>query len=170
MKLSESTSIFTTIRNLKNSKSGNINSLKVGDNVYVGESVPDGFFASLSALKSPDMTKIHSTPQYQSTLSDFQHILKISRSGDKIPAITPKISTEVLLSLKNSVNAYYSVTASHFTNAGKSWLVLNKVESILIDCKLCNNVQLKTAQLSCLGADLGSSVVSAIGQADDTVL
>ena len=36
--------------------------------------------------------------------------------------------------------------------------------------KLCNNVQLSTAQKSGLGLDLGSVLVSAIGQADDTVL
>ena len=36
--------------------------------------------------------------------------------------------------------------------------------------KLCNNVQLSTAQKSGLGLNIGSVVVSAIGQADDTVL
>ena len=36
--------------------------------------------------------------------------------------------------------------------------------------KLCNNVQLSTAQKSELGVDIGSGVVSAIGQADDTAL
>ena len=36
--------------------------------------------------------------------------------------------------------------------------------------KLCNNNQLTTAQLSGLGVDCGAATVSAIGQADDTVL
>ena len=36
--------------------------------------------------------------------------------------------------------------------------------------KLYNNEQLETAQASCLGVDLGSSVVSEIGQADDVLL
>ena len=36
--------------------------------------------------------------------------------------------------------------------------------------KLYNNEQLKNAQASGLGVDLGSTVVSAIGQADDVVL
>ena len=36
--------------------------------------------------------------------------------------------------------------------------------------KLCNNVQLSTAQDSGLGVDMGSVVVSSIGQADDTAL
>ena len=34
--------------------------------------------------------------------------------------------------------------------------------------KLCNNVQLTTAQLSGLGVHLGDIIVSSIGQADDT--
>ena len=36
--------------------------------------------------------------------------------------------------------------------------------------KLYNNSQLKNAQASCLGVDIGSSIVSAIGQADDVML
>ena len=36
--------------------------------------------------------------------------------------------------------------------------------------KLYNNEQLETAQATCLGVDLGSSVVSAVGQADDVLL
>ena len=36
--------------------------------------------------------------------------------------------------------------------------------------KLYNNEQLKSAQESELGVDIGSSVVSAIGQADDVML
>ena len=36
--------------------------------------------------------------------------------------------------------------------------------------KLCNNVQLSTAQSSSLGADIGSNLLSSIGLADDTVL
>ena len=66
------------------------------------------------------MSTIHSTPQFQSTLTDYQHILKICRSGDPIPDISPKSSTEILISLKSSVNDFYSITASHFVNAGRS--------------------------------------------------
>ena len=36
--------------------------------------------------------------------------------------------------------------------------------------KLCNNVQLSTAQSSGLGVNIGSGILSSIGQADDTVL
>ena len=111
---------FSSIRKIKKSNISKINSLHVGDKVFVGNSVPDGFYASLSALKAPDMSTIHSSPQYHNTLADFQHVLKICRSGDPIPDISPKTSTEILLSLRKNVNDFYSITASHFINAGRS--------------------------------------------------
>ena len=112
--------IHSAIKSLRNSNTSKIHTLHVGDNAYVGSAVPDGFFDSLSSPKSPDLTAIHSTSQYQSTLSDFQHILKICRSGEPIPDISPKTSTEILLSLKANVNDFYSITANHFINAGRS--------------------------------------------------
>ena len=113
--------IHNVIKGFKNSSSSNkIHTLQVGDASYVGSSVPDGFFASLSSLKSPDLSSIHSTPQYQSTLSDYEHILKICRSGNPIPDISPKSSTEILISMKANVNDFYSITANHFINAGRS--------------------------------------------------
>ena len=112
--------IHATIKGFKNSTSTKIHTLHVGNKDYVGSAVPDGFFASLSSLKSPDLQGIHSTPQYQSTLSDFQHILKICGSGDPIPDISPKTSTQILISLKADVNDFYSITANHFMNAGRS--------------------------------------------------
>ena len=36
--------------------------------------------------------------------------------------------------------------------------------------KMCNNVQLSTAQASGLGVDMGSHIISCIGQADDIAL
>ena len=113
--------VHKAIKGLKNStSSSNIHTLNVGPTSYVGSAVPDGFFASLSSLKSPDLSTIHSTSQYQSTLSDYQHILKICRSGNPIPDISPRASTEILINLKAEVNDFYSITANHFVNAGRS--------------------------------------------------
>ena len=61
---------FSKVKSLKNSNSSKIHTLKVGNETFEGDDVPDGFFASLSSLKAPDMSYIHSTPQYQSTLAD----------------------------------------------------------------------------------------------------
>ena len=112
--------IQKSINSLRNSSSSKIHTLHVGDATYVGQAVPDGFYDSLSSLKAPDLSTIHSTSHYQSTLSDFKHILKICRSGDPIPEISPKTSTEILFSLRQNVNDFYSITANHFVNAGHS--------------------------------------------------
>ena len=113
-------SVHRAIRGFKSQASSKIHSLVVGDKVYQGAEVPDGFYDSLSSLKAPDMTPIHSSPEYQDTLADFENVLKICRSGNKIPDISTKQSTEILLSLKKDVNDLFSITASHFINAGIS--------------------------------------------------
>ena len=118
--LNNPAAIHKVIKDSRNPSSNKIHTLHVGDSAYVGNAVPDGFFASLSNLKSPDLSSIHSSQHYQSTLSDFHHILKICRSGNPIPDISPKTSTEILLSLKADVNDFYSITANHFMNAGPS--------------------------------------------------
>ena len=46
---------FSMIKGLKNSTSTKIGKLHVGDTAYEDNSVPDGFFSSLSTLKAPDM-------------------------------------------------------------------------------------------------------------------
>ena len=111
--------VFSSIKGIKNS-STTISTLKVADSTYEGSAVPDGFFASLSSLKAPDMDPITSSPHYQSTLGDYAHILKICRSGNPIPEISSKTSTEILLALKASVNDFYSITANHFIHAGRA--------------------------------------------------
>ena len=110
--------LFKSIKSLKSTSSTQIQKLKVGSKVYTGADVPNGFFDSLSALKAPDMSAVYSSSSYKSTLSDYQHIIKICRNGIKIPDISAKQSMELLLSLKPDVNDLYSITPKHFLNAG----------------------------------------------------
>ena len=106
------------IKSAKNDAASEIQNLKVNDKVYTGNNVPDGFYDSLSSLKAPNMSPIYSSPHFQETLLDYQNVLKIAREGSMIPPISPKHSTELLHSLKASVNDFYSITPSHFINAG----------------------------------------------------
>ena len=64
------------------------------------------------------MSPLYSSPAFQETLLDYYNVLKIAKEGEKIPPISPKGSTELLYSLKADVNDFYSITASHFINAG----------------------------------------------------
>ena len=110
--------LYKSIKKFKSSTSHQIQKLKVNDKVYFGSSVPDGFFDSLSALKAPNMSTIHNSHSYQSTLCDYEHILKICRAGLKIPEITPIQAMEILFNLRPDVNDLYSITARHYINAG----------------------------------------------------
>ena len=110
--------LYSFVKASKNKSSTKINSLKVGKKVYSGSSVPDGFFDSLSTLKSPDMTRIHSSPSYRAASSDFSTIRKICSAGLQIPTISSRDSTDILFKLKPDVNDLFSVTARHYVNAG----------------------------------------------------
>ena len=53
--------LFKAIKSSKCNTSSNIQTLHVGDKVYSGKDIPDGFYDSLSALKAPDMSRIFSS-------------------------------------------------------------------------------------------------------------
>ena len=120
LRSSNSGEIFRAVKSFKSVSSGKIHELKVKDKVYLGESVPDGFFDSLKSLKSPDMSVIHSSHHFQNTNSDFQNIMKICETSRDIPEISYQQATEILLSMRSEVNDYYSMTPNHFINAGKA--------------------------------------------------
>ena len=110
--------MFKSIKRVKSTNFTQIRKVNVGNKTFTGHLIPDGFYSSLSALKEPDMTTIHSSSSYQSTLSDYQHILKICSAGVKIPAILPAAAMELLYSLKPDVTDLHSITPRHYINAG----------------------------------------------------
>ena len=116
--LSNPSTAFRSIKSSKASASAAVQNLKVNGKVYSGEDVADGFYDSLSSLKSPDLSALHSSKHFQDTLMDYENVLRIARKGMKIPPLSPKHSTEILHTLRANVNDFYSITASHFINAG----------------------------------------------------
>ena len=109
-------------KSLKQSKTNSctkIQSLTVGSKVYTGESIPDGFYDSLLTLKTQS---IPSTPQLQSLFDDYDGIVELCTSGPEIPHISLKTSTDILSSMRPAVNDLYSITASHYINAGQEGL------------------------------------------------
>ena len=116
--LSNPSTAFRSIKSSKASASAELQNLKVNEKVYTGKDVSDGFYESLSSLKSPDLSALHSSKHFQDTLMDYENVLRIARDGMKIPPLSPKHSTEILHSLRANVNDFYSITASHFINAG----------------------------------------------------
>ena len=110
-------SLFSAIRSMKGNSAGEINKLKVSSKVYSGKTVPDGFYDSLSSLKSPDMTSIHDSLSYQRYSSDYDNILKICGAGLQIPKVSTSEAGQLLKGLKADVNDLYSITPRHYTNA-----------------------------------------------------
>ena len=113
--------IFKSIKSAKTSSS-KIQTIHVGSQTYHGENVPDGFYDSMSRLKCPDMSVIENTPQFTSTLADYENIIKFCKSRQPIPAISPEQSSEILKSVRPDVNDFYSITANHFIHAGPAGL------------------------------------------------
>ena len=111
--------LFKSIKSSKSSSGSKISSIRVGDQTYQGDSVPDGFFHSMHNLKHPDMGPITCSPHFQVTDSDFKNIVKICESGAKIPPISAEMSADILYTVRADVNDFYSITANHFINAGQ---------------------------------------------------
>ena len=110
--------LYKSIKNMKSNSITQIQKLHVGNKIYNGPLIPDGFFDSLHTLKAPDLSAVHASSSYQSALTDYEHIIKICRNGMKIPDISPIQSMELLFSLRPDVNDLNSITARHFINAG----------------------------------------------------
>ena len=82
-------SVHHAIKASKNASDSGIQNLKVGDKVYSGENVPDGFYDSLSSLKAPDMSSVYTSPSFQDTFLDYENIIIIARCGSRIPHVSP---------------------------------------------------------------------------------
>ena len=62
---SDFSSLFKSIKSSKSSSAGKISSIRVGEQVYKGDTVPDGFFHSMHNLKHPDMGSVTSSPHFR---------------------------------------------------------------------------------------------------------
>ena len=92
---SNSSSIFRKIKASKTSSSKQIQILKVGNKDYHGENVKNGFFNSISELKSRKQFEDKRRWVENDTMEDFQNILA------RLREICP---TKILHKLKTTVN------------------------------------------------------------------
>ena len=141
------TSLFRSIKSSKAAAAGKISSIRVGNLIYEGESVPDGFFDSMNRLKHPDMSPIHNSPHFQSTLMDFDNIISLCKTRHRIPPISAGQSAEILYTIRAEVNDFYSITANHFINAGVPGLQHHHfiLSTIITNVNLAHVEELNTA-------------------------
>ena len=95
--------IYSYLRTSRKTKTSNIQNLKVGDEVYHGDMVGDGFYESMTALKSCNMETLENDPQLSHHFSNFEHILKICQANQNIPPISIKDAAKLLKRIKTHV-------------------------------------------------------------------
>ena len=119
---SQSSSFFKSIRSSKQAKSSKIQKLSVREKTYYGENVPDGFYDSLSFLKSTDPATLTQSPTFKQFTEDYNNILHLCSCGAKLPMLSIDKASEILSGIKCDVRDLYSITALHFINAGQEGL------------------------------------------------
>ena len=85
-----------SIKRARSNQSRTIQRLYVGDTVYTYNKVPDGFYSSLSKLKSFDKQSVSTSTTYNGYDGDYKNIIDICKRGDKIPPITEKHANNIL--------------------------------------------------------------------------
>ena len=123
-------SLFASIRRNKR-QSVKINKLHVGSDTFTGENVRNGFFKSISELKTRDPS-LSSSRTFQEFVSAHEHILEICKTGNKIPNLSFESAKTLLKSVKPSVADLHSISALHYINGGDGaikhfQLILNAV-------------------------------------------
>jgi hypothetical protein len=110
--------LYKSISAHKSGSTRDVQKLNVGEKIYTGAQVTDGFFDALSTLKAPDMTDIHASASFKRYNEDYKHIMKICSAGVQIPSLSGKDAMALLHSLRADVNDLYSTTAAHYIHAG----------------------------------------------------
>ena len=119
---SNPSAIFARIKSIKATSTDNIPFLTVGDKVFYGENVKDGFFESIKNLKTKDNDADLRSNNWANinVMQDYNHILDICKTKVDLPPISIADSTKILLKMKKSVSDFYSVTTLHYINAGEA--------------------------------------------------
>jgi hypothetical protein len=109
--------IFKSFRNAKSDQAAKVKTLHVGNNTYTEENVADGFYESISKLKT--ISEITAT-SFERFSEDHRHIVEICKSGAKIPDITVAQAEALLRKIRPGVSDIFSISAAHYLNGGET--------------------------------------------------
>ena len=126
---SNPSSMYRKIKEMKNSTTKQIQMLKVGTKEYHGEDVKNGFFQSISDLKTREIEAGNETLSDQ--MDDYRNILDICKMKRDLPNISLIDSTNILREMKANVNDIYCVTTLHYINAGNFNFLLNCIQYVI---------------------------------------
>ena len=127
--------VYKSIKAAKRCQVRKIQKLLVGNKCYHGDSVKDGFFDSISTLKTRDSSHLVLCPTFHDFSKDCGNILEICKRGDPIPPISERRSFEILQKMKPDVTDIYGITVNHYNYAGPAgW----KHFYLLLKCLISN--------------------------------
>ena len=112
-------SIYSYLRSIRKTTNSSIQTLTVGEKEYEGGAVADGFYDSMTSLKTCDMNILTSDPDLSEHFSNYNHIIKICEDDQNIPEISVKTAENLLRRMKNHVIDIYSITSLHYLYAGQ---------------------------------------------------
>ena len=128
----KASTVFKKIKSMKSSAAKPISFLKVGTDVYHGDEVRDGFYRSITELKSK--SSVEAETEVSEYIRDYKYILEICQNKRDLPNIPTSTSTKILLGMKKTVNDYFSITPAHYINAGDAGLDhFNHLLNFIID-------------------------------------
>ena len=129
--------LYSSLRNTKKSKTSSIEKLKVGDKVYEGSQVGDGFYESMSSLKTCDLEALSQDPQLSEHFYNYENILKICQDKQNIPPVSNSKAADLLKRMKKNVTDIYGITAQHYNYAGQCGIdhLASQLNSILADVR-----------------------------------
>ena len=81
-------SAFAFINSCRKSAPVALEKLTVGKKVYTGRAVADGFYDSMSSIKSCSLNDLMSDPVIEEQLSTYRHISKLCQDKHTIPPIS----------------------------------------------------------------------------------
>ena len=108
--------VFRRIKSKKAKESSSIDALHVGDKLYTNDNVSDGFFDSISDLKTVRKVTSASFKQFS---EDHANIIALCKSAQQIPKITLLDAEALLREIKPNVSDYFSITAAHYLHGGE---------------------------------------------------
>ena len=115
--------VFSFIRSTKRIQNQSVEKLTVGQRVYCGEKVADGFYDFMSSLKQCDPESLKCIPELSEKFSDYDLIIKICQDHQVLPSIDLDKSTKLLNKIKKNVKDHFSITSKHYINAGEEGLL-----------------------------------------------
>ena len=110
--------IFSYLRSIRKTKTKSIQSLTVGSKSYTGDRVGDGFYDSMTSLKSCNIESLKNDKDLSHHFSNYRHIMKICQAKQNIPPISVHAASKLLARMKTHVTDIYGITPLHYLYAG----------------------------------------------------